>query len=62
VKTPLPGRILRSIAWAATVVITLYPLLFMVFAAFKTPQEFTLNFWLPPRPGGFTLEIGRAHV
>jgi raffinose/stachyose/melibiose transport system permease protein len=56
VKTPLAGRMLRSIAWAATVVVTLYPLLFMIFAAFKTPQEFTLNFWLPPRPGGFTLD------
>ena len=28
----------------------------MVFAAFKTPQEFTFNFWLPPRPEGFTFD------
>jgi len=56
VRTPLPVRILRTTAWAATVVVTLYPLLFMIFAAFKSPQEFTFNFWLPPRLAGFTLD------
>ena len=55
-RAPLPARILRSVAWTATVVVTLYPLLFMIFAAFKTPQEFTFNFWLPPRLEGFTLD------
>jgi ABC-type glycerol-3-phosphate transport system permease component len=55
-RTPRSTQILRYLAWAATIVVTLYPLLFMVFAAFKTPQEFTFNFWLPPRPGGFTFD------
>jgi ABC-type glycerol-3-phosphate transport system permease component len=26
----------------------------MIFTALKTPQEFTFNFWLPPRGAGFT--------
>jgi len=55
-RPPLSTRILRYAAWAATVVATVYPLLFMIFAAFKTPLEFTVNFWLPPRPAGFTLD------
>ncbi len=55
-RTPRSTLILRYLAWTATIVVTLYPLLFMVFAAFKTPQEFTFNFWLPPRPGGFTFD------
>ncbi len=46
----------RSRAWTALKVILLaaivlsmvYPLLFMIFTALKTPAEFTFNFWLPP--------------
>lgn len=55
-RTSRPRQFLRYVAWTATIVVTLYPLLFMVFAAFKTPQEFTFNFWLPPRPEGFTFD------
>ena len=33
---------------AAVVLSMVYPLLFMVFTALKTPAEFTFNFWLPP--------------
>ena len=55
-KAPLFTRILRYAAWTATVVVTVYPLLFMIFVAFKTPVEFTVNFWLPPSLRGFTME------
>jgi ABC-type glycerol-3-phosphate transport system permease component len=33
---------------AALVLSMIYPLLFMIFTALKTPTEFTFNFWLPP--------------
>ncbi len=56
VRAPLGRRILRYAAWAFTIVVTVYPLLFMIFTALKTPVEFTVNFWLPPTGRGFTLE------
>lgn len=49
--TNLPTRIwtvLKITLLAAVVLSMVYPLLFMVFTALKTPAEFTFNFWLPP--------------
>ncbi len=55
-RAPIGRTILRYVAWTATIVVTVYPLLFMIFTALKTPQEFTFNFWLPPRGEGFTFQ------
>ena len=55
-RAPIGTRILRYAAWTMTIVVTVYPLLFMVFTALKTPVEFTVNFWLPPGARGFTLD------
>ena len=54
-RAPPITRILRYAAWTVTIIVTVYPLLFMVFTALKTPVEFTVNFWLPPGARGFTL-------
>lgn len=42
------GTTLKTVLLAAVVLSMVYPLLFMVFTALKTPAEFTFNFWLPP--------------
>jgi ABC-type glycerol-3-phosphate transport system permease component len=45
----------RLAAFAAVMVITVYPLFFVVLTALKTPIEFTRNFWGIPSREGFTL-------
>jgi raffinose/stachyose/melibiose transport system permease protein len=54
-KESLGFKILKYIAYGIAMVITLYPLLFVLSTAFKTPVEFTNNFWLPSIKG-FTLD------
>lgn len=44
------------IIYLTIIVIVIYPLLFMIQTAFKTPIELTRNFWLPPSIKGFTLK------
>jgi raffinose/stachyose/melibiose transport system permease protein len=50
------GASARVIAYAAVMVITVYPLLFVILTALKTPQEFTRNFWGLPSAAGFTFD------
>jgi raffinose/stachyose/melibiose transport system permease protein len=45
----------RIAVFAAVMVVTVYPLLFVVLTALKTPAEFTRNFWGIPSKQGFTL-------
>ena len=54
-KRSLILSILRYFTYGIVIIITLYPLLFVIFTAFKTPVEFTRNFWLPSIKG-FTLD------
>ena len=42
---------LRILFFSVMIVITVYPLLFMLQTSFKTPVEFTHNFWLPSIKG-----------
>jgi raffinose/stachyose/melibiose transport system permease protein len=53
-KESIIFSIFKYFAYGLAIVITLYPLLFMIFTAFKTPVEFARNFWLPSIKG-FTL-------
>lgn len=55
-RQPLHARIPRYALWGLSIVVTVYPLLFMIFTAIKTPAEFAWNFWLPPSAAGFTLD------
>lgn len=43
--------ILRNLAYGIVIIITIYPLLFVIQTSFKTPVEFTENFWLPSVKG-----------
>ncbi|MDO8686093.1 MAG: hypothetical protein Q7J78_05415, partial [Clostridiales bacterium] len=43
--------ILRYFAYGIVIIITIYPLLFVIQTSFKLPVEFTENFWLPSLKG-----------
>jgi raffinose/stachyose/melibiose transport system permease protein len=53
-KENLLITIFRYFMYGIVIVITIYPLLFMLQTSFKTPVEFSRNFWLPTIKG-FTL-------
>lgn len=55
----LTRKSFKSLTYIFFIIIFVYPLFFVVFSAFKTPQTFATNFWLPSIKG-FTLSNLRA--